>query len=93
MSSVRIVAAILMQAGYRGQGPYVAFLFFRMIVPLVMLLGSLIYVFLLAKFDTAPSIKIGELTAIAGALKTGEKAIIKPAADLQTGTPVRVVAK
>jgi tight adherence protein C len=49
----------LMQAGYRGQGPYVAFLFFRMIVPLVMLVGSLIYVFAIAKFDAAPSVKLG----------------------------------
>jgi tight adherence protein C len=49
----------LMQAGYRGQGPYVAFLFFRMVAPLVMLTGSLVYVFFFAKFDTAPTIKIG----------------------------------
>jgi len=51
--------AKLMQAGYRGQGPYVAFLFFRMIVPLVMLVGSLIYVFVLAQLDMAPSMKLG----------------------------------
>jgi tight adherence protein C len=49
----------LMQAGYRGQGPYVAFLFFRMVVPLVMLAGSLIYVFLIGKLDLAPSLKFG----------------------------------
>jgi tight adherence protein C len=49
----------LMQAGYRGQGPYVAFLFFRMIVPLVMLVGSLIYVFLILQLDQPASIKIG----------------------------------
>jgi tight adherence protein C len=49
----------LMQAGYRGQGPYVAFLFFRMVVPLVMLVGSLIYVFLILKLDQPASIKIG----------------------------------
>jgi tight adherence protein C len=49
----------LMQAGYRGQGPYVAFLFFRMVVPLVMLVGSLIYVFLIAHLDLAPSLKFG----------------------------------
>ena len=51
--------AKLMQAGYRGQGPYVAFLFFRMIVPLVMLVGSLIYVFALAQLEMAPSMKLG----------------------------------
>jgi len=49
----------LMQAGYRGQGPYVAFLFFRMVVPLVMLAGSLIYVFFLVQLDMAPTIKFG----------------------------------
>jgi len=49
----------LMQAGYRGQGPYVAFLFFRMIVPLVMLVGSLIYVFLILQLDQPASVKIG----------------------------------
>ena len=49
----------LMQAGYRGQGPYVAFLFFRMIVPLVMLVGSLIYVFLIVHLEQSASVKIG----------------------------------
>src|SRR5215469_6176356 len=48
----------LMQAGYRGQGPYVAFLFFRMVAPLGMLVGSLIYVFLIAHLDMAPSLKL-----------------------------------
>ncbi|HLH88808.1 MAG TPA: type II secretion system F family protein [Xanthobacteraceae bacterium] len=48
----------LMQAGYRGQGPYVAFLFFRMVVPLAMLVGSLIYVFLIARLDYTPSVKL-----------------------------------
>jgi len=49
----------LTQAGYRGQGPYVAFLFFRMVVPLVMLVGSLIYVFLIFKLDQPASVKVG----------------------------------
>jgi len=49
----------LMQAGYRGQGPYVAFLFFRMVVPLIMMLGSLVYVFFITKFNTSPMIKFG----------------------------------
>jgi tight adherence protein C len=49
----------LTQAGYRGQGPYVAFLFFRMIVPLVVLVGSLIYVFLILNLDQPPTVKIG----------------------------------
>ena len=51
--------AKLMQAGYRGQGPYVAFLFFRMIVPLVMLAGAAIYLFVLNGLDQPPIIKTG----------------------------------
>jgi tight adherence protein C len=49
----------LLQAGYRGHGPYVAFLFFRMIAPLVMLVGSLVYVFLIVQWDQPASIKSG----------------------------------
>jgi tight adherence protein C len=49
----------LTQAGYRGQGPYVAFLFFRMVVPLAMLVGSLFYVFLILNLDQPASVKIG----------------------------------
>ena len=51
--------AKLMQAGYRGHGPYVAFLFFRMVVPLVMLVGSSVYLFFLVNLDQPASIKIG----------------------------------
>jgi tight adherence protein C len=49
----------LLQAGYRGHGPYVAFLFFRMIAPLVMLVGSLVYVFLIVQWEQPTSIKSG----------------------------------
>ena len=38
---------MLIQAGYRGQGPYVAFLFFRLVTPLVALVLTLFYVFVL----------------------------------------------
>src|SRR6516225_7986220 len=37
--------ALLVQAGYRGHTPYITFLFFRLIVPAVMLVASLFYVF------------------------------------------------
>ena len=37
--------AMLVQAGYRGQAPYIAFLFFRMMMPVVMLVASLFYLF------------------------------------------------
>ena len=37
--------------------------------------------------------KIGELTAIVGEVKTGEKAVLRPATDLQSGALVKVAAK
>ena len=55
----------LMQAGYRGQAPYVAFLFFRMVTPLITLAGSLIYVFLLTNFNQPTTVKIGACLAAA----------------------------
>ena len=38
---------MLIQAGHRGQGPYVAFLFFRLVTPLVALVLTLFYAFVL----------------------------------------------
>jgi tight adherence protein C len=49
----------LMQAGFRGQAPYVTFLFFRMTMPVVMLLVSLFYIFVVLDLDYPPLIKIG----------------------------------
>jgi tight adherence protein C len=51
--------AMLLQAGYRGQAPYVTYLFFRMVMPVAMLLASLFYVFVVLKLDQPPLIKIG----------------------------------
>ncbi len=51
--------AKLIQAGYRGQAPYVAFLFFRMVVPIGMLLFSLFYVFLVLKLNQPAFVKLG----------------------------------
>src|ERR1022692_1129230 len=36
----------LVMAGYRGQAPYVTFLFFRMVTPVVLFLGAIVSVFL-----------------------------------------------
>src|SRR6201990_2760363 len=41
----------LVMAGYRGQAPYVTFLFARMVAPLVLFVGSVVYVFLIAHMD------------------------------------------
>ena len=49
----------LMQAGYRGQGPYVAYLFFRMVVPIIMLILSSTYLFLVLEWDQPSFVKIG----------------------------------
>ena len=50
---------MLVQAGYRGQAPYITYLFFRMVMPVVMLAVSLFYVFVVLKLDQPPLIKIG----------------------------------
>ena len=53
------VRATLVQAGYRGQGPYVAFLFFRMVAPIAMFLFALAYLFVLTNFKYPPLVKFG----------------------------------
>ena len=40
-----------------------------------------------------PGLKVGDLTAIGGAVRTGEKAVLKPPADLVPDAPVKVAAK
>ncbi len=50
--------AMLVQAGYRGQAPYVTYLFFRMTMPVVMLLASLFYIFVVLNLDYPPMVKI-----------------------------------
>jgi len=51
--------ALLVQAGYRGQAPYITFLFFRLVMPVVMLLASLFYIFVVLDLDQPPLIKLG----------------------------------
>jgi tight adherence protein C len=51
--------ALLVQAGYRGHAPYVAFLFFRLVAPAIMLVVSLFYVFIVIEIDQPATIKIG----------------------------------
>ncbi|HTE97874.1 MAG TPA: type II secretion system F family protein, partial [Bradyrhizobium sp.] len=38
----------LTMAGYRGQAPYVTFLFFRLVTPVVFFIGSILYVFVIS---------------------------------------------
>src|SRR6202007_1811770 len=49
--------AKLVQAGYRGQAPYITYLFFRMAMPIAMLLVSLFYIFIVLELDYPPMIK------------------------------------
>jgi tight adherence protein C len=51
--------AMLVQAGYRGQAPYVTYLFFRMAMPIIMLVGSLVYIFFIIDLDYPPMVKVG----------------------------------
>ncbi|HEY1362868.1 MAG TPA: type II secretion system F family protein [Xanthobacteraceae bacterium] len=53
------VRALLVQAGYRGQAPYITYLFFRLVVPALMLLASLFYVFAVLQLDQPVMIKLG----------------------------------
>src|SRR4030095_8596962 len=50
--------ARLIQAGYRGQAPYVAFLFFRLVTPIVALLVSVLYLFVIVEIDQPPTMKV-----------------------------------
>ncbi|WP_456621757.1 type II secretion system F family protein [Bradyrhizobium sp. P5_C12] len=49
----------LIMAGYRGQAPYITFLFARMVAPLVLFVGSVVYVFAIAHMEKSMPIKIG----------------------------------
>jgi tight adherence protein C len=49
----------LIMAGYRGHAPYITFLFARMVAPLVLFVGSVVYVFLIAHMEKSIPIKIG----------------------------------
>src|SRR6266478_4264165 len=49
----------LTMAGYRGQAPYITFLFFRLVTPIVMFLASLFYIFVVLDLDQPPLIKLG----------------------------------
>jgi tight adherence protein C len=49
----------LVMAGYRGHAPYVTFLFFRLIMPIVALIGTAIYVFLISKSESSTFLKVG----------------------------------
>src|SRR6476469_3116211 len=49
----------LTMAGYRGQAPYVTFLFFRMVTPIVLFIGAVLYVFVITHMEKSMSVKLG----------------------------------
>src|SRR6201995_1758877 len=46
-------------AGYRGQAPYVTFIFFRLVAPIVLFIASVLYVFVISHMQKSMPIKIG----------------------------------
>jgi tight adherence protein C len=57
----------LKMAGLRGQAPLVAYLFFRLAMPIIIALIALVYLFLIAAYEYPPLIKVG-LALVAGYL-------------------------
>jgi tight adherence protein C len=49
----------LVQAGYRGQAPYVTYLFFRMVTPVAALLFAAVYLFVVLDLRQPMTVKIG----------------------------------
>ena len=49
----------LVMAGYRGQAPYVTFLFFRLVIPIAFLIGAILYVFFISILQQPTPMKIG----------------------------------
>jgi len=55
----------LVQAGYRGQAPYITYLFFRMVTPAAAFLLTTLYLFAILDFNQPFTIKIGLCIAAA----------------------------
>jgi tight adherence protein C len=49
----------LVQAGYRGQAPYVTYLFFRLVSPIVLIAGTAIYIFAIINMEQPFFVKLG----------------------------------
>jgi len=49
----------LIMAGYRGHAPYVTFLFFRLVAPVLLFVVSVLYVFVISHMEKSLPIKIG----------------------------------
>jgi tight adherence protein C len=49
----------LIQAGYRGHAPYVTFLFFRLVSPILLFIAATVYIFVISHMQQSLPIKIG----------------------------------
>jgi tight adherence protein C len=49
----------LVMAGYRGQAPYITFLFFRLVTPVLLFLAAVLYVFVISHMQKTVPVKIG----------------------------------
>lgn len=53
------IRSVLVQAGYRGQAPYVTFLFSRMVMPIALFAFAVLYMFVITDFKQPTMVKIG----------------------------------
>ena len=55
----------LVMAGHRGQAPYITFLFFRLVTPILLFIAAIMYVFVISHMQQSTPIKIGMCIAAA----------------------------
>src|ERR1700704_5973962 len=55
----------LIMAGYRGHAPYVTFLFTRLVTPIVLFIGAILYVFAISHMEKSLPVKMGICVAVA----------------------------
>jgi len=55
----------LIMAGYRGNAPYVTFLFARAVTPILLFIGAALYVFVITQLDKSLTVKLGICIAAA----------------------------
>src|ERR1700738_5018914 len=55
----------LTMAGYRGQAPYITFLFFRLVTPVLFFLAAVLYIFVISHLEKSLPVKIGMCVAAA----------------------------
>jgi tight adherence protein C len=49
----------LTQAGYRGQAPYITFLFFRLVTPILLFFAAILYMFVISHMTYSSPFKLG----------------------------------